>query len=119
MALGITITPLRPVQGLFKGRKVKLVRFAGDNAKPTGGYAVAPSDLHLRVIEGCVMGNQQDQNLIWAMSINSTMSTASTSASTNAQATLQAYTALGSGGNATASATIVSTAVVTAFVYGF
>lgn len=116
MALGISITPLRSPSGsLFKGRKVKLVKFSGDNAKPTAGYTVTAANLNLRLIEGCVMGEQADMNLQWGMSIDSTASTAT---STN-QATLQAYTALGSGGNATASATIVSTAVVTALVYGF
>lgn len=115
MALGIKITPLRPNQGLFKGRKVKLVRFAGDNAKPTGGYTVTSAQLGLRLIEGCVMGAQSDNNLLWAMNVDTT---ASTSTSTN-QATLQAYTAVGSGANATASATAVSIAVVTAMVYGF
>jgi hypothetical protein len=120
MALGISITPLRAPSGsLFKGRKVKLVKFTGDNAKPTAGYTLTPSNLNLRVIEGVVMGNQADQNLLWAMSIDSTVSSVSSSASTAVQATLQAYTAVGSGGNATASATIVSTAVVTAMVYGF
>ena len=114
MALGITITPLRPNQGMFKGRKVKLVRFAGDNAKPTAGYTVTAADLHLRLIEGAVVGAQNNNNLMWALSIDTT---ASSTVSTN-QATLQAYTALGSGGNATASETAVSIAVVTALVYG-
>lgn len=119
MALSITITPLRPNQSTFKGRKVKLVRFVGDNAKPTAGYSIAPSDLHLRVVEGAIIGPQNNNNLMWAMSIDSTISSVTSSASTNAQVTLQAYTALGSGGNATASATAVSVATVSALVYGF
>lgn len=114
MALGITITPLRPAQGMFKGRKVKLVKFAGDNAKPTGGYTVTAASLHLRLIEGVIVGSQPDNNLLWAASVDTTASTAT---STN-QMTLQAYTAVGSGGNATASATAVSIATVSAFVYG-
>lgn len=119
MALGITITPLRPAGGMFKGRKVKLVKFVGDAAKPTAGYSITPSSLNLRVIEGAIIGPQNNNNLMWAMSINSTASTASSSASTNAMATLQAYTALGSGGNATASATECSIATLSALVYGF
>jgi hypothetical protein len=115
MALGITITPIRPSQGMFKGRKVKAVRFAGDNAKPTGGYVVKSSDLNLRLIEGCIIGQQWDNNLYWGMAIDSTMSS---TASTN-QATLQVFSTTGSGGGASASATIVSTAYVTALVYGF
>lgn len=114
MALGITIYPIRPAGAVFKGRKVKAVRFAGDNAKPTAGYTVTSAQLNLRLIEGVILGQQDNNNLMWAASVDTT---ASTAASTN-QMTLQAYTALGSGGNATASATAVSVATVSAIVYG-
>jgi hypothetical protein len=117
MALGITIKPIRPAGGSFKGRKVKAVRFAADDAKPAAGYTVTAANLNLRLIEGVVMGAAQDNNILWAASVNTTASTAT---STN-QMTLQAYSALGSaatGGIVSASATDMSTCVVTALVYG-
>lgn len=115
MALGITIVPLQaPAGSLFKGRRLRAVRFAGDGAKPTGGYTVTAANVNLRIIHGVLMGVQENNNLMWAASVDTTAS----STATSNQMTLQAYTALGSGGNATASETAVSIAVVTCLVYG-
>ena len=117
MALGITIKPIRPAGGSFKGRKLKAVKFAGDDAKPAGGYVVTAANLNLRLIEGVIIGAANDNAYLWAASVDTT---ASTAASTN-QMTLQAYTAVGAaatGGAASASATGFTTAVVSALVYG-
>lgn len=113
MALGISIKPIRPAGGLFKGRKVKAVQFTGDASKPAGGYVVPSSSLGLRLIEGVVVGAQNDLNYLWAASVDTTASTVS---STN-NMTLQAFTAIGSGGTATSNASM-STAIVTCLVYG-
>ena len=116
MALGISITPLRAPSGaLFKGRKVKAVKFTGDNAKPSAGYVVTAANLNLRLIEGVLMGQDGTNEIAWKMTIDTT---ASSTASTN-QATLQAYSTSGSNGTASASHTLVSNNVVTALVYGF
>lgn len=115
MALGITITPLRSPSGsLFKGRKLKQVRFAGDAAKPAAGYTVTAAQLNLRLIEKIIIGPSEDGNLLWAASINTTVSS---SVSTN-QMTLQAYTGIGSAATATLNDTLCSTNVVHALVIG-
>ena len=115
MALGISITPFRPVGAVFKGRKVKAVKFTGDGAKPSAGYVVTAANLNLRLIEGCLVGHDSNNDLAWHASVDTTASTVS---STN-QMTLQAYSAWGSAGTVSASHTIVSANVVTALVYGF
>ncbi len=115
MALGISITPFRPVGAVFKGRKVKAVKFTGDGAKPSAGYVVTAANLNLRLIEGCIVGNDSKNDVSWAASVDTTASTVS---STN-QMTLQAYSAWGSTGTLSASATLVSGNAVTALVYGF
>lgn len=116
MSLGISITPFRaPAGALFKGRKLKAVKFTGDGAKPSAGYVVTAAQVGMRIIEGCLVGPDDQNILTWHASVNTTASTAT---STN-NMTLQAFSTTGAAGSVSASHTIVSGAVVTALVYGF
>lgn len=114
MALSVTVKTLRsPAGSLFKGRKVKLVKFVADSSKPSAGYVVTAATLGLRLIEGGVVGNDHTNAVLWSLTADAT--TASTS--TN-QCTLQAYTAVGTGATASASHSAAS-GTVEAIIYGF
>ena len=120
MALGIKITPLRPNQTLFKGRKVKLVKFTGDAAMPSGGYVVTAKNLNLRIIEGGIVGQDRTGGLIWTWTPGATtVGTGAASTSSTNQATLLPYIiSNNTWASATASATAVSLGIVEAFIYG-
>jgi hypothetical protein len=118
MALGITIRPLRsPAGSLFKGRKVKLITFVGDNAMPSGGYVVTAAQCHLRIIEGGIVGQDRSGALLWTWTpAATTVGTGASSTNSTNQATLLPYSSFA--GSCTASATIVSSKTVEAFIYG-
>lgn len=115
MALGITVTDLRPKSGNFKGRKVKLVKFVGDASMAANGYVVAAASVQLRVVEMGICGKDRNGLLDWSIIPSASDSSALTLSSN--QFTLRPF----SSDNATvgASNATVGSATVDAYIVGY
>lgn len=112
MALSISLVPLMPKGGgTFKGKKVKLVTFAGDAVMPSGGYVVPASSLDMKYVIGAA--GQAKDNDGWDWVLRPSAETATGSASF----TLLPHSAYSAA--ATASQTVLSTRTCVMLVIGY
>ena len=111
MALSISIKDLLPLGGgTFKGKKVKLVTFAGDSVMPSGGYTCPASSLDLRYVYGAAGAGKDNDGWDWVLRVTPESSSVSAF-------TLLPHSAYSVA--ATASQTVLSTRTVQMLVIGY
>lgn len=111
MALSISSIALMPKGGgTFKGKKVKLVTFAGDAVMPAGGYVVPASSVDLKYVYGAAGQAKDNDGWDWVLR-------ASPESSSVSQFTLLPHSAYSVA--ATASQTVLSTRTVQMLVLGY